>query len=43
MDTGSRNGTFVDDVEVTGPVRLVDGACIRLGITELVYRAPQQP
>jgi pSer/pThr/pTyr-binding forkhead associated (FHA) protein len=26
MDTASRNGTFVDDVQVTGPVRLANGS-----------------
>jgi pSer/pThr/pTyr-binding forkhead associated (FHA) protein len=41
-DTESRNGTYVDDVQVTGPVRLVDGAWIRIGITEVVYCAPRE-
>jgi hypothetical protein len=41
LDSGSRNGTFVDDVQVAGPVRLVNGATIRLGMTELVYCAPR--
>jgi pSer/pThr/pTyr-binding forkhead associated (FHA) protein len=41
-DIDSRNGTYVDDVQVTGPVRLVNGACIRLGITEVVYCAPRE-
>ena len=40
-DCDSRNGTFVDDVRVASPVRLVDGALIRIGQTELFYRSPQ--
>jgi hypothetical protein len=35
-DAGSRHGTFVDGVRVTGPVRLRDGARLMLGDCELV-------
>jgi|GEM_PF-5875844 len=41
-DTNSRNGTHVDDVLVTGSVRLTDGCSIKMGVTELVYHAPRE-
>jgi pSer/pThr/pTyr-binding forkhead associated (FHA) protein len=41
-DTNSRNGTYVDDVQVTGSVRLTNGTSIRLGMTEFVYYAPRE-
>jgi putative peptide zinc metalloprotease protein len=34
-DAGSSHGTFLDGVRVTGPVRLHDGARLRLGDSEL--------
>lgn len=36
-DLGGANGTFVNLERVRGPVRLIDGARVRLGKTELVY------
>lgn len=39
FDMNSCNGTYVDDVRVTHPVRLTDGALIRFGQTELIYRS----
>ena len=41
-DTNSRNGTYVDDVQVTGSVRLTNGSSIRLGMTEFIYYAPRE-
>ena len=38
-DVDSCNGTYVDDVRVTGAIRLVDGARIRIGLTEVFYRS----
>ena len=38
-DLGSRNGTWVDGVAVTAVARLDDGALLRLGATELRFRA----
>jgi DNA-binding winged helix-turn-helix (wHTH) protein len=37
-DLSSKNGTFADDVRVTSPVTLRDGACIRLGSVSLQFR-----
>ena len=37
-DLASKNGTFVDGVRVTAPVRLADGSQIRLGSFCLQYR-----
>lgn len=37
-DLGSKNGTFADDVRVTAPVLLRDGACIRFGSVSLHFR-----
>ena len=37
-DLASKNGTFVDGVRVTAPVRLADGAQIRLGAFCVHYR-----
>ena len=34
-DLGSRNGTFVDGVRITGKVQVADGALIRVGSLEL--------
>jgi DNA-binding winged helix-turn-helix (wHTH) protein len=39
-DLGSKNGTFVNGVRVSGPVSLVDGDEVRLGLVTFVYRAP---
>ena len=39
-DLESKNGTFVDDERVTGPVPLSDGDTVRLGLVRLVFRAP---
>lgn len=38
-DLGSKNGTFVNGVRVSGPVSLVDGDEVRLGLVTFVYRA----
>ena len=37
-DLSSKNGTFADEVRVTTPVQLRDGACIRLGSVSLQFR-----
>ncbi len=37
-DLSSKNGTFADEVRVTAPVTLRDGACIRLGSVSLQFR-----
>jgi pSer/pThr/pTyr-binding forkhead associated (FHA) protein len=37
-DLGSRNGTYVQGVKVTSPMRLSDGDEIRLGSVVLIYR-----
>jgi len=37
-DLSSKNGTFADEVRVTAPVTLRDGACIRLGAVSLQFR-----
>ena len=37
-DLSSKNGTFIDGVRVTAPVRLVDGSQIRVGSFRLQYR-----
>ena len=43
-DTGSRNGTFVNDQRIRGPVELRDGDRIRLGMsTDLVVRGEVAP
>jgi len=36
----SRNGTFVNDERVSGRRRLQDGDRLKVGDTEMVYRAP---
>ena len=36
-DCGSSNGTFLDGVRVTRPMRLINDARIRIGLTDLVY------
>ncbi len=36
-DAGSRHGTFANDEQVTAPVRLADGARLKLGEVELVF------
>jgi two-component system response regulator GlrR len=41
-DLGSRNGTYVENLNVTAAL-LPDGACIRLGSTELTLRYPMTP
>ena len=40
-DLGSKNGTFVKGVRVSGSVALEDGDEIRLGLVSFVYRAPR--
>ena len=37
-DLASKNGTFLDDVRVSAPVRLEDGAEIRLGSLQFTFR-----
>src|SRR5262245_13089732 len=37
-DLGSKNGTFVDEVRVERPIALRDGARLRFGTLEVVYR-----
>jgi hypothetical protein len=37
-DLSSKNGTFADEVRVTTPVQLRDGACVRLGSVSLQFR-----
>lgn len=41
-DLGSKNGTFVDEIRVDGPTALRDGARLRFGTLELVYRSRTQ-
>jgi two-component system response regulator GlrR len=41
-DLGSRNGTFVDDLQV-GAAMLPDGARIRVGGTDIMLRYPAEP
>lgn len=38
-DLGSKNGTFACDRRIDGPIPLVDGDPIRLGLVTLVFRA----
>ena len=38
-DLGSKNGTFVDETRVERPVVLRDGARLRFGTLEVIYRA----
>jgi DNA-binding winged helix-turn-helix (wHTH) protein len=38
VDLGSKNGTFLDDVPVTQPMRLADGSRVRLGAVLLTFR-----
>ncbi len=39
-DLGSKNGTYVNGVRVSGPVSLADGDEVRVGLVTFVYRAP---
>jgi pSer/pThr/pTyr-binding forkhead associated (FHA) protein len=39
-DGGSRNGSFVNGERVSGRRRLRDGDLVRIGRTQIVYRAP---
>jgi hypothetical protein len=39
-DLASKNGTFVNGVRASGPVSLVDGDQVVLGLVTFVYRAP---
>jgi len=41
-DLGSKNGTFVDELRVEGPMALRDGAQLRFGTLQVTYRAAQQ-
>ena len=38
-DLGSKNGTFVDEIRIEGPMALRDGAAVRLGTLTLIYRS----
>lgn len=38
QDLSSKNGTYADEVRVTTPVEIRDGACIRLGSVSLQFR-----
>ena len=42
-DLGSRNGTYVNDQPLEGPRRLAEGDLVRVGLTLLELRAPEQP
>ena len=42
-DLASKNGTFVNGARVAGPVSLVDGDEVRLGLVTFIYRAPTSP
>jgi hypothetical protein len=42
-DLGSKNGTFVNGVRVSGPVSLAEGDEVRLGLVAFVYREPASP
>jgi DNA-binding winged helix-turn-helix (wHTH) protein len=42
-DLGSKNGTFVGDSRVTGPVRLADGNRVRVGSLLFTFRVSQAP
>ena len=37
-DLGSKNGTFVDEMRVERPIALRDGARLRFGTLEVIYR-----
>ena len=37
-DLGSKNGTFVDEMRVEGPTALRDGARLRFGTLQVIYR-----
>ncbi|RIK40152.1 MAG: hypothetical protein DCC58_14340 [Chloroflexi bacterium] len=37
LDHGAQNGTYVNGRRITGPTRMLDGARIRMGTTELLY------
>lgn len=41
-DLGSKNGTFVDEIRVEQPTALRDGARLRLGTIQLIYRSGPQ-
>ncbi len=41
-DLGSKNGTFVDEMRVEGPIALRDGAQVRFGTLCVTYRSAQQ-
>jgi pSer/pThr/pTyr-binding forkhead associated (FHA) protein len=40
-DAGSRNGTFVNEQQVTAPTTLADGDTIRVGSTKIAFAQPQ--
>jgi NADPH-dependent 2,4-dienoyl-CoA reductase/sulfur reductase-like enzyme/pSer/pThr/pTyr-binding forkhead associated (FHA) protein len=40
-DAGSRNGTFVNEQQVTAPTTLADGDTIRVGSTKIAFALPQ--
>lgn len=41
-DLGSKNGTFVDEMRVDQPIALQDGARVRFGTLDLIYRSATQ-
>ena len=41
VDLGSRNGTLLNGVPVTGQMNLVDGDVLRIGRTDLIVRLPR--
>ncbi len=42
-DLGSKNGTFVKGVRISGPTSLQDGDEVRLGLVTFVYSEPASP
>jgi len=38
-DLGSKNGTFVDETRVERPIALRDGARLRFGTLQVIYRS----
>jgi DNA-binding winged helix-turn-helix (wHTH) protein len=40
-DLGSKNGTFVDEMKVEGPIALRDGARLRFGTLHVTYRVAE--
>jgi hypothetical protein len=42
VDDGSRNGTFVNEVRLSGNCRLNDGDALRFGATTITFRSPER-